>query len=97
MSAIDIYARAISRCVQAVVLVRQNDLLDIREGQGVLVKATEVGGFDDRGVVVICDPRLTGKSYGQRFLEALPAFGRTRSQEKVVNFLRNLSNSGEAP
>jgi ATP-dependent DNA helicase DinG len=40
----------------------------------------------DRGVLVLCDPRLIGKSYGRVFLDSLPPFSRTRSLDDVQAF-----------
>ncbi|MCA0196850.1 MAG: ATP-dependent DNA helicase [Proteobacteria bacterium] len=40
----------------------------------------------DRGVLVLCDPRLTGKPYGRVFMDSLPGFARTRRLEDVQAF-----------
>jgi ATP-dependent DNA helicase DinG len=40
----------------------------LRQGVGRLIR--DAG---DRGLVVLCDPRLVSRSYGRRVLEALPA------------------------
>jgi len=40
----------------------------------------------DRGVLVLCDPRLTGKPYGRVFLDSLPPFARTRRVQDVQRF-----------
>ena len=40
----------------------------------------------DRGVLVLCDPRLTGKSYGRVFMDSLPDFTVTRSLQEVQAF-----------
>ena len=40
----------------------------------------------DRGVLVLCDPRLTGKPYGRVFLDSLPPFRRTQSVQDVQRF-----------
>ena len=40
----------------------------------------------DRGVLVLCDPRLTQKSYGRVFLESLPPIPRTRELADVQAF-----------
>ena len=42
-------------------------VLRFRQGVGRLIRRA-----DDRGVVVICDPRLAGASYRRAFLDALP-------------------------
>ena len=38
------------------------------------------------GVLVVCDPRLLSKSYGQTFLDSLPPMARTREIEQVRCF-----------
>ena len=43
---------------------------------------------EDFGVVVICDPRLTGRSYGRVFLAALPPMTVTREADVATRFLR---------
>ena len=40
----------------------------------------------DRGVLVLCDPRLTGKPYGRIFLDSLPPFARTHRVQDVQGF-----------
>lgn len=40
-----------------------------------------------RGVLMICDPRLIGKSYGRRIWQSLPAMRRTRDVLEVEEFL----------
>jgi len=40
----------------------------------------------DRGVLMICDPRLISKPYGKRIWQSLPAFKRTRELEVALAF-----------
>ena len=56
-------------------------VITLKQGIGRLIR--DVG---DRGVLVLCDPRLTGKSYGKVFLKSLPPMSRTRKLEKVQAF-----------
>jgi len=56
-------------------------VIALKQGVGRLIR-TET----DRGVLVLCDPRLIGKSYGRTFLDSLPPFARTRSIEDVRGF-----------
>jgi predicted DnaQ family exonuclease/DinG family helicase len=42
-------------------------VLRLKQGFGRLIRS-----HDDRGAVVLCDPRLESRDYGQRFLAALP-------------------------
>ena len=58
-------------------------VLTLKQGAGRLIRDTE-----DRGVLMICDPRLVGNRYGQVFLQSLPDMSRTRDREKVQAFLR---------
>ncbi len=53
----------------------------LKQGVGRLIR-TE----NDRGVLVLCDPRLTGRAYGRVFLESLPPFPATRSLSEVEAF-----------
>lgn len=56
-------------------------VIALKQGVGRLIR-TET----DRGVLVLCDPRLIGKSYGRTFLDSLPPFALTRSLEDVRTF-----------
>jgi len=57
--------------------------LALKQGVGRLIRSE-----DDYGAVVICDPRMLGKSYGRAFLAALPPMTVTREQDEVRRFLR---------
>ena len=56
--------------------------LALKQGAGRLIRSE-----DDYGVVVVCDPRLTGRGYGRVFLEALPAMSVTRDPQEALRFL----------
>ncbi|MGN6223441.1 ATP-dependent DNA helicase [Pseudoxanthomonas sp.] len=56
-------------------------VIALKQGVGRLIRSET-----DRGVLVLCDPRLLGKSYGRVFLESLPPFARTRRVEDVRAF-----------
>ena len=56
-------------------------VIALKQGVGRLIR-TET----DRGVLVLCDPRLLGKSYGKLFLDSLPPFPRTREVADVEAF-----------
>lgn len=52
----------------------------------------------DRGVLVLCDPRLTGKPYGRVFLDSLPPFARTQRVQDVQGFFgAAISDDAPAP
>ncbi len=57
-------------------------VIALKQGAGRLIR-TE----GDRGVLVLCDPRLTGRSYGRVFLDSLPPLPRTREAARVQAFL----------
>lgn len=56
-------------------------VLMLKQGAGRLIR-----DIKDRGVLMICDPRLVGSRYGEAFLQSLPDMSRTRDLEKVRNF-----------
>lgn len=53
----------------------------LKQGAGRLIRDTT-----DRGVLVLCDPRLLGKPYGRLFLNSLPPMPQTRDIEDVRAF-----------
>jgi ATP-dependent DNA helicase DinG len=53
----------------------------LKQGAGRLIR-----GERDRGVLVLCDPRLLGKPYGRRLLDGLPPMTRTRELADVRAF-----------
>jgi ATP-dependent DNA helicase DinG len=57
-------------------------VLALRQGVGRLVR-----GYGDYGVVVICDPRLTGRGYGRTFLQSLPPMPVVRTAAEACAFL----------
>jgi ATP-dependent DNA helicase DinG len=54
----------------------------LKQGAGRLIR-TET----DRGVLMICDPRLVDKPYGRRIWQALPPMQRTREAADAIAFL----------
>ncbi|NUO74700.1 MAG: ATP-dependent DNA helicase [Lysobacter sp.] len=56
-------------------------VIALKQGAGRLIR-TET----DRGVLVLCDPRLLSKSYGRVFLDSLPPLPRTRELADVAGF-----------
>ncbi len=59
--------------------------LALKQGVGRLIRSEE-----DRGVVVICDPRLLGKGYGRVFRSCLPPMPVTRDPDEASRFLRRM-------
>jgi ATP-dependent DNA helicase DinG len=56
-------------------------VIALKQGAGRLIRDET-----DRGVLMLCDPRLVSKPYGKRIWRALPPFRRTRSREDAVGF-----------
>jgi ATP-dependent DNA helicase DinG len=56
-------------------------VIALKQGVGRLLRSET-----DRGVLMLCDPRLTSKSYGRVFLSSLPPFRRTRELADVQAF-----------
>jgi len=48
--------------------------------------------MQDRGVLVLCDPRLRSKGYGKVFLSSLPAMPRSRVLGDVQQFFAHASD-----
>ena len=60
----------------------------LRQGAGRLIRDAS-----DRGVLVICDPRLLGKSYGRKLREALPPMPLVRDIDEVRQFFAALDSA----
>ena len=56
-------------------------VIALKQGAGRLIR-----DVTDRGVLVVCDPRLLQNAYGHTFLDAMPDFARTRELEQVLEF-----------
>jgi ATP-dependent DNA helicase DinG len=56
-------------------------VITLKQGAGRLIRAET-----DRGVLMICDPRLVDKPYGKRIWQSLPPFRRTREIDAVRTF-----------
>lgn len=59
-------------------------VITLKQGAGRLIR-----DVNDRGVLMLCDPRLITKSYGKIFLDSLPNMMKTRNQQKVEGFLQS--------
>lgn len=60
-------------------------VITLKQGVGRLIRDD-----NDKGLLVICDPRLRSKSYGVTFLESLPRVPRTSKLEVVQRFFKIL-------
>jgi ATP-dependent DNA helicase DinG len=56
-------------------------VITLKQGAGRLIRDVR-----DRGVLVLCDPRLSSKGYGRLFLASLPPMPRTRELADVQAF-----------
>lgn len=57
-------------------------VITLKQGAGRLIR-----DVNDKGVLVICDPRLVSRGYGETFLQSLPDMKRTRNLEQACAFL----------
>jgi len=64
-------------------------VLALKQGAGRLIRDEA-----DRGVLVLCDPRLLSRAYGKRILASLPPMKRTRNLEEVEAFFRDARPQG---
>lgn len=56
-------------------------VLSLKQGVGRLIR-----DVDDRGVMVLCDPRLYSRPYGRLFRNSLPPMAETRDLAEVLRF-----------
>ncbi|MEP7184538.1 MAG: ATP-dependent DNA helicase [Rhodanobacter sp.] len=63
-------------------------VIALKQGAGRLIRDVH-----DRGVLVLCDPRLTSKGYGKLFLASLPSMPRTRELADVQTFFGDVTAS----
>jgi ATP-dependent DNA helicase DinG len=66
--------------------------LALKQGVGRLIRSET-----DRGVVVICDPRLIDKPYGRVFRASLPPMPVTREGADAEKFLRRIAGTAAVP
>jgi ATP-dependent DNA helicase DinG len=66
--------------------------LVLKQGVGRLIRSET-----DRGVVVICDPRLVDKPYGRVFRSSLPPMPVTRVAADAEKFLRRIAGTAAPP
>ena len=62
-------------------------VINLKQGAGRLIRDET-----DRGVLMICDPRLIGKSYGKKIWQSLPPFKRTRELSVAIEFFDTPAN-----
>ena len=59
-------------------------VINVKQGAGRLIRDET-----DRGVLMICDPRLISKPYGKRIWRSLPPMKRTRELDEVLAFFES--------
>lgn len=59
-------------------------VINVKQGAGRLIRDEA-----DKGVLMICDPRLITKPYGRRVWQSLPPMKRTRELQVVLDFFAN--------
>ncbi|TAN86231.1 MAG: ATP-dependent DNA helicase [Gallionella sp.] len=62
-------------------------IITLKQGAGRLIRDET-----DRGVLMICDPRLISKHYGKRIWQSLPPMKRTRVEAEAVAFFNTPPN-----
>ncbi len=67
-----------------------NAVIALRQGVGRLIRDSE-----DRGVLMVCDPRLLKRAYGQFFLDSVPNMKRTRDIQDVYDFFADDSGHSD--
>ncbi|MDP9109630.1 MAG: ATP-dependent DNA helicase, partial [Pseudomonadota bacterium] len=60
-------------------------IITLKQGAGRLIRDET-----DRGVLMLCDPRLITKPYGKRIWQSLPPFTRTRELAVVLQFFAHV-------
>jgi len=58
-------------------------IINLKQGAGRLIRDE-----GDRGVLMLCDPRVISKPYGRRIWQSLPPFKRTREAAEVIEFFK---------
>jgi len=70
-------------------------IINLKQGAGRLIRDET-----DKGVLMLCDPRILSKPYGARVWQSMPPFTRTRELKVVEDFfqsIRQQDNNKETP
>jgi ATP-dependent DNA helicase DinG len=59
--------------------------VSLKQGAGRLIRSET-----DRGLLVICDPRMAGMNYGKRLRDALPPMTRVMNEGEALEWLEGL-------
>ena len=60
--------------------------VSLKQGAGRLIRSES-----DRGLLVVCDPRMTGMNYGKRLRQALPPMASVGNEADALAWLQELS------
>jgi ATP-dependent DNA helicase DinG len=63
--------------------------VSLKQGAGRLIRSET-----DRGLLVVCDPRMAGMNYGRRLREALPPMGEAATEAEALAWLGELASAG---
>ncbi len=63
-------------------------VISLKQGAGRLIRSEK-----DKGVLVLCDSRISTKSYGKLFLDSLPPMPVTRDIDEIYRFFRSRAGS----
>jgi len=66
-------------------------VISMKQGAGRLIRDER-----DRGVLMVCDPRLISKPYGRRIWQSLPPMRRTREIAEVEDFFAQSDSTANA-
>ena len=62
-------------------------VITLKQGAGRLIRSET-----DRGLLVVCDPRMSSMGYGKRLRLALPAMPRLESEDDAMGWLAGLAS-----
>ncbi len=65
-----------------------NAVITLKQGVGRLIR-----DMTDRGLLVLCDPRITSKPYGKKFILSLPGMPVSRNINDVTAFFQQVSEN----
>jgi len=65
-------------------------IINLKQGAGRLIRDET-----DRGVLMLCDPRILSKPYGARVWQSMPSFKRTRELSVVERFFQSIKLTEE--
>lgn len=66
-------------------MVLPEAVLALKQGVGRLIRDDR-----DKGILMLADPRLTGRAYGAQIFASLPPLKKTRDLKKVLNFIQTI-------